>query len=75
MLFFVFFVFPSTFFMMQAEGGDEPLAVDYFTFSSSIADHLRAASLVISHAGIILIASSYPSAFFTIWLIKDLQVF
>ncbi|KAM0974647.1 hypothetical protein ACFX2C_017799 [Malus domestica] len=28
-----------------AEGGDEPLAVDY-TFSSSIADHLRAASLV-----------------------------
>ncbi|CAN6540960.1 unnamed protein product [Malus baccata var. baccata] len=29
-----------------AEGGDEPLAVDD-TFSSSIADHLRAASLVI----------------------------
>ncbi|XP_058780680.1 uncharacterized protein LOC131654761 [Vicia villosa] len=27
------------------------LAVDYFTFSSSIADHLRSASLVISHAG------------------------
>ncbi|CAN6571334.1 unnamed protein product [Malus baccata var. baccata] len=35
----------------KAEGGDEPLAVDYFTFSSSIAEHLRAASLVISHAG------------------------
>ncbi|XP_048434138.1 uncharacterized protein LOC103938837 [Pyrus x bretschneideri] len=30
---------------IKAEGGDEPLAVDY-TFSSSIADHLRAASLV-----------------------------
>lgn len=31
------------------EGGC--LAVDYFTFSSSIADNLRSASLVISHAG------------------------
>ncbi|XP_057449964.1 uncharacterized protein LOC130741169 [Lotus japonicus] len=31
--------------------GDGSLAVDYFTFSSSIADHLRSASLVISHAG------------------------
>ncbi|XP_059430974.1 uncharacterized protein LOC132164474 [Corylus avellana] len=31
------------------EGGS--LAVDFFTFSSSIADHLRSASLVISHAG------------------------
>ncbi|XP_027335807.1 UDP-N-acetylglucosamine transferase subunit ALG13 homolog [Abrus precatorius] len=30
---------------------DGSLAVDYFTFSSSIADHLRSASLVISHAG------------------------
>ncbi|RZC08965.1 UDP-N-acetylglucosamine transferase subunit ALG13-like [Glycine soja] len=30
--------------------GDGSLAVDYFTFSSSIADHLRSASLVISHA-------------------------
>lgn len=27
------------------------LAVDYFTFSSSIADYLKSASLVISHAG------------------------
>ncbi|CAB4315574.1 unnamed protein product [Prunus armeniaca] len=35
----------------ESEGGDETLAVEYFTFSSSIADHLRAASLVISHAG------------------------
>ncbi|KAJ4719508.1 UDP-N-acetylglucosamine transferase subunit ALG13-like [Melia azedarach] len=32
-------------------GEDGLLAVDYFTFSSSIADHLRSASLVISHAG------------------------
>ncbi|XP_027924047.1 UDP-N-acetylglucosamine transferase subunit ALG13 homolog [Vigna unguiculata] len=31
--------------------GDGALAVDYFTFSSSIAAHLRSASLVISHAG------------------------
>ncbi|GLT72026.1 hypothetical protein SLA2020_439970 [Shorea laevis] len=31
------------------EGGS--LAVDFFTFSSSIADHLRSASLVMSHAG------------------------
>ncbi|KAM7279309.1 hypothetical protein ACFE04_006443 [Oxalis oulophora] len=30
---------------------DGTLDVDYFTFSSSIADHLRSASLVISHAG------------------------
>ncbi|KAK9919757.1 hypothetical protein M0R45_028336 [Rubus argutus] len=35
----------------DSKGGDESIAVDYFTFSSSIADHLRAASLVISHAG------------------------
>ncbi|KAL6146629.1 hypothetical protein ACLB2K_057307 [Fragaria x ananassa] len=35
----------------KSEGGDDSIAVDYFTFSSSIADHLRAASLVISHAG------------------------
>ncbi|CAL5378958.1 unnamed protein product [Camellia sinensis] len=33
----------------SGEGGC--LAVDYFTFSSSIADNLRSASLVISHAG------------------------
>ncbi|EEF49798.1 UDP-N-acetylglucosamine transferase subunit ALG13 homolog [Ricinus communis] len=35
----------------KTEGEDGSLAVDYFTFSSSIADHLRSASLVISHAG------------------------
>ncbi|KAL2335152.1 hypothetical protein Fmac_016365 [Flemingia macrophylla] len=35
----------------KSEGDDGLLAVDYFTFSSSIADHLRSASLVISHAG------------------------
>ncbi|CAL1372749.1 unnamed protein product [Linum trigynum] len=33
----------------EGEGGS--LGVDYFTFSSSIAEHLRSASLVISHAG------------------------
>ncbi|KAK9165729.1 hypothetical protein Scep_000920 [Stephania cephalantha] len=32
-------------------GEDGGLAVDYFTFSSSIAQHLKSASLVISHAG------------------------
>lgn len=35
----------------KSEGGNGSLAVDYFTFSSSIADHLKSASLVISHAG------------------------
>ncbi|GLT94987.1 hypothetical protein SLE2022_126940 [Rubroshorea leprosula] len=35
----------------KSAGEDGSLAVDYFTFSSSIADHLRSASLVISHAG------------------------
>nr|XP_011466454.1 PREDICTED: UDP-N-acetylglucosamine transferase subunit ALG13 homolog [Fragaria vesca subsp. vesca]XP_011466455.1 PREDICTED: UDP-N-acetylglucosamine transferase subunit ALG13 homolog [Fragaria vesca subsp. vesca] len=35
----------------KSEGGDDSIAVDYFNFSSSIADHVRAASLVISHAG------------------------
>ncbi|KAK4264058.1 hypothetical protein QN277_029398 [Acacia crassicarpa] len=34
----------------KSEGGSS-LAVDHFTFSSSIADHLNSASLVISHAG------------------------
>ncbi|CAI0407398.1 unnamed protein product [Linum tenue] len=33
----------------EGEGGS--LVVDYFTFSSSIAEHLRSASLVINHAG------------------------
>ncbi|KAJ4969360.1 hypothetical protein NE237_016061 [Protea cynaroides] len=32
-------------------GEDGSLAVEYFTFSPTIADHLRSASLVISHAG------------------------
>lgn len=31
--------------------GDATLKVDHFTFSSSIADYIREASLVISHAG------------------------
>ncbi|KAF5738326.1 UDP-N-acetylglucosamine transferase subunit ALG13 isoform X1 [Tripterygium wilfordii] len=35
----------------KSVGGDGSLSVDYFNFSSSIADHLRSASLVISHAG------------------------
>ncbi|KAJ9185156.1 hypothetical protein P3X46_004817 [Hevea brasiliensis] len=35
----------------KSEAEDGSVAVDYFTFSSSIADHLRSASLVISHAG------------------------
>jgi len=39
-------------FLLQSEG-EGSLAVDYFTFSSSIADHLRSASLVISHAGML----------------------
>ncbi|RDX64828.1 UDP-N-acetylglucosamine transferase subunit ALG13-like protein [Mucuna pruriens] len=39
------------FYLPTKSEGDGLLAVDYFTFSSSIADHLRSASLVISHAG------------------------
>lgn len=35
----------------KSSGEDGCLVVDYFTFSSSIADTLRSASLVISHAG------------------------
>ncbi|XP_059648549.1 uncharacterized protein LOC132294644 [Cornus florida] len=35
----------------KSSGEDGSLVVDYFTFSSSIADNLRSASLVISHAG------------------------
>jgi len=35
----------------KSGGEDGSLVVDFFTFSSSIADHLRSASLVISHAG------------------------
>ncbi|KAJ8421034.1 hypothetical protein Cgig2_011127 [Carnegiea gigantea] len=35
----------------KSSGGDVSIAVDYFTFSSSIAESLRSASLVISHAG------------------------
>ena len=39
---------------MQCDGEEVSLAVDYFTFSPSIADHLRSASLIISHAGKLL---------------------
>ncbi|MFS7933608.1 putative N-acetylglucosaminyldiphosphodolichol N-acetylglucosaminyltransferase [Helianthus anomalus] len=39
----------------KSSGEDGSLVVKYFTFSSSIADYLRSASLVISHAGINLI--------------------
>ncbi|OWM85381.1 UDP-N-acetylglucosamine transferase subunit ALG13 homolog [Punica granatum] len=41
----------GTYIPTKSEGETGSLAVDYFTFSSSIADHLRSASLVISHAG------------------------
>ncbi|KAG5547062.1 hypothetical protein RHGRI_012930 [Rhododendron griersonianum] len=36
---------------IKSTGECESLQVDYFTYSSSIADNLRSASLVISHAG------------------------
>ncbi|KAL2928589.1 UDP-N-acetylglucosamine transferase subunit ALG13-like protein [Bienertia sinuspersici] len=42
---FVFLIY------MESHGDDGSIAVDYFTFSSSIAESLRSASLVISHAG------------------------
>lgn len=35
----------------KSNGEDGSLVVDYFTFSSSIADYLQSTSLVISHAG------------------------
>lgn len=35
----------------KSSGEDGSLAVDYFTFSPSIADYMRSASLIISHAG------------------------
>ncbi|KAD2275725.1 hypothetical protein E3N88_30186 [Mikania micrantha] len=35
----------------KSSGEDGSLAVDYFTFSPGIADYLRSASLIISHAG------------------------
>ncbi|ESR62734.1 glyco-tran 28 C domain-containing protein [Citrus sinensis] len=41
----------GTYVPTKSLGEDGLMAVDYFTFSSSIADHLRSASLVISHAG------------------------
>ncbi|KAK4771591.1 hypothetical protein SAY87_032123 [Trapa incisa] len=41
----------GTYIPAKWEGEAGSLVVDYFTFSSSIADHLRSASLVISHAG------------------------
>ncbi|XP_044498063.1 UDP-N-acetylglucosamine transferase subunit ALG13 homolog isoform X3 [Mangifera indica] len=40
----------GTFVPTKSIGEDEPLAVEYFNFSSSIADHLTSASLVIGHA-------------------------
>ncbi|XP_031276550.1 UDP-N-acetylglucosamine transferase subunit ALG13 homolog isoform X1 [Pistacia vera] len=41
----------GTYVPTKSLGEDGSLAVDYFTFSSSIANHLSSASLVISHAG------------------------
>ncbi|KAF5180160.1 Udp-n-acetylglucosamine transferase subunit alg13-like protein [Thalictrum thalictroides] len=41
----------GSFIPTKSAGGLGCLAVDYFTFSSSIADNLKSASLVISHAG------------------------
>ncbi|PIA58077.1 hypothetical protein AQUCO_00500186v1 [Aquilegia coerulea] len=41
----------GSYFPKKSAGGSGCLAVNYFTFSSSIADNLKSASLVISHAG------------------------
>ncbi|KAF3329890.1 aspartate--tRNA ligase [Carex littledalei] len=41
----------GTYLPSKVSGQEGCLEVDYFTFSPSIADHLKAASLVISHAG------------------------
>ncbi|KAL6538857.1 hypothetical protein OROMI_025183 [Orobanche minor] len=53
-------------------GGDGSISVDYFTFSSSIADYLKSASLVISHAGTLTPGSG--SIFETLRLKKPLIV-
>lgn len=58
---------------MESEGGNGSLAVDYFTFSSSIADHLKSASLVISHAGMDFIV--LDSLSFNNLLLYALQTF
>ncbi|KAG2571114.1 hypothetical protein PVAP13_7KG081600 [Panicum virgatum] len=39
-------------YMPSKDSGNSTLQVDYFTFSPSIADYIREASLVISHAGL-----------------------
>lgn len=44
-------IFTVTTSNFQSTGEDGSLSVDYFTFSSSIAEYLKSASLVISHAG------------------------
>uniref|UniRef100_A0A7N0TA76 Glycosyl transferase family 28 C-terminal domain-containing protein n=1 Tax=Kalanchoe fedtschenkoi TaxID=63787 RepID=A0A7N0TA76_KALFE len=41
----------GSFIPTKCAGEDGSLAVDAFTFSSTIADHLKSADLVISHAG------------------------
>ncbi|XP_071735777.1 uncharacterized protein [Rutidosis leptorrhynchoides] len=41
----------GSYFPKKSNGKDGSLVVDYFTFSSSIAEYLKSASLVISHAG------------------------
>ncbi|OVA04938.1 Glycosyl transferase [Macleaya cordata] len=41
----------GTYIPTKSAGEDGGLTVDYFTFSSSIAEYLKSASLVISHAG------------------------
>ncbi|KAL6573628.1 hypothetical protein OROHE_002087 [Orobanche hederae] len=56
----------------QSIGGDGSISVDYFTFSSSIADYLKSASLVISHAGALTPGSG--SIFETLRLKKPLIV-
>ncbi|KAG8366393.1 hypothetical protein BUALT_Bualt17G0075000 [Buddleja alternifolia] len=41
----------GTYIPTKSAGDDGSISVDYFTFSSSIAEFLKSASLVISHAG------------------------
>ncbi|KAJ4768904.1 hypothetical protein LUZ62_079279 [Rhynchospora pubera] len=42
---------PATYIPSKVSGQEGALHVDYFTFSTTIAHHLKAASLVITHAG------------------------
>jgi hypothetical protein len=42
--------------LLQSDGEDGSLKVDYFTFAPNLADYISSSALVISHAGVCIIA-------------------